>query len=192
MLLGRLDDGGEVDATKTLQLLGLLGDAVKLAQHFLQQLLPLLLAELCILGRIAGVGQQALALSVLVVLCLLCPLALLIVVRLDSYRQWLKLLLACRCTIAELLRDIRDEVVHLLQLHVGKLVDKRALVVGRPVVVVLVVLEQLLELVVVDVFILPWRIHALAQCRAELHGLANVVMGMQETRDTKSRSLQKQ
>ena len=63
--------------------------------------------------------------------------------------------------------------MHLLQLHIGKLVNKRALIVGSPGIVLLVVLQQLLKLVVVDVFILPWRIHALAQSRTELHGLAN-------------------
>ena len=80
--------------------------------------------------------------------------------------------------------------MHLLQLHIGKLVDERALVVGCPGIVILVVLQQLLELVVVDVFILPWRIHALAQCRAELHGLANEWMGLQESVSSSSRDAQ--
>lgn len=163
MLLGGLDDGGEVDATKGFQLLGLLGDAVEVAQHFLQQLLLIPLAELWLLERIVGrLGQQALALGVVGTLGL------------DSHSQWLKLLLACRGAVAKLLRNVGDEVMHLFQLHIGQLVDKRALVIGGPGVVVLVVFEQLLELVVVNVFIFPWRIYAPAQRGSELHGLAKV------------------
>ena len=169
VLLGSLDDSREVDPAEALQLLGLFCDVVQLAQNFLQYLLPLLLAGLRLLGRIARrVAQQALALAVLV---LLVSLAVLLVFRLDPYGQWFQLLLAGRGPVAQLLRDVGDEVVHLFQLHVGQLINKRALVVGSPGIVVLVVFQQLLELVVVDVFVLPWRIHALAQCRTELHGL---------------------
>jgi hypothetical protein len=46
VLLGGLDDGGEVDAAEGLELLGLLGDLVELGQDFLQQLLALLRGEL--------------------------------------------------------------------------------------------------------------------------------------------------
>jgi hypothetical protein len=52
VLLGRLDDGREVDAAEALQLLGLLCDVVQLAQDLLQDLLSLLLAGLWFLGRI--------------------------------------------------------------------------------------------------------------------------------------------
>lgn len=170
VLLGGLDDGGEVDAAEALQLLDLLGDLVELGQDLLQQLLALLLAELglllvAILGR---VGEQALTVLAAV------PLAVLVVlvVRLQADGQRLELLLAGRGAVAQLLRDLEDEAVHLLELHVGELVDKRALVLGGPAVVVLVVLEQLLQLVVVDVLGLPRRVHALAEGAAELHGCA--------------------
>ena len=132
VLLGGLDDGREVEPTKTLELLGLARDVVELGQHVLEEALLLGLA-----GR--------------------------------GYGHGLQLLLACRCAVAQPLRHVLDEVVHAFELHVGQLVDKGALVVGRPAVVVLVILEQLLELVVVDVLVLPGRIHALAQGSAKLH-----------------------
>jgi hypothetical protein len=171
VLLRGLDDSCEIDPREAFQLLGLLCYAVKLAQYFLQELLPLLLAELWFRRSIARTPKQPLALRVLVFLVILAFL----MVRLDAYGQWLQLLFACRGSVAELLREVGNEVVHLLQLHVGQLVDECALVIGGPGVVIFVVLEQLLELVVVDVFIFPWRIHAFAQSRTELHGLAKVL-----------------
>ena len=53
VLLGGLDDGGEIDAAEALELLGLLGDVVQLAQDFLEDLVPLLLTGLGFLGGIA-------------------------------------------------------------------------------------------------------------------------------------------
>jgi hypothetical protein len=50
VLLGGLDDGGEVDAAEGLELLGFLCNAVELAQHVLEQLLAVSLAELRGLG----------------------------------------------------------------------------------------------------------------------------------------------
>jgi hypothetical protein len=89
---------------------------------------------------------------------------------LHSNCQWLQLLLAGRGAVAQLLRDVGDEAVDPLELDVGQLVDKGALVFGSPGVVILVVLEQLLELVVLDVLGLPWRVDAPAQGGSELHG----------------------
>ena len=169
VLLGGLDDGGEVDAAEALELLDLLGHAVELGQDLLQQPLALLLAESrLLLGGLAildGVGEEPRAVFAVVLLAVVAVL----VVRLQAKGQWLELLLARRRAVAQLLRDVEDEAVHLLELHVGELVDKRALVLGRPAVVVLVVLEQLLQLVVVHVLRLPRRVHAIAEGAAELH-----------------------
>ena len=172
VLLGGLDDGGEVDAAEALELLDLLGHAVELGQDLLQQPLALLLAESrLLLGGLAildGVGEEPRAVFAVVLLAVVAVVAVL-VVRLQAKGQWLELLLARRRAVAQLLRDVEDEAVHLLELHVGELVDKRALVLGRPAVVVLVVLEQLLQLVVVHVLRLPRRVHAIAEGAAELH-----------------------
>ena len=170
VLLGGFDDGGEVDAAEALQLLDLLGDLVELGEHLLQQLLALLLAGLRLLLRgvvvLDGVGEEALAALAAVFLALLA----LLVVCLQADGQWLELLLAGGCAVAQLLGDVEDEVVHLLKLHISELVHKGALIFGGPAVVVLIVLEQLLQLVVVDVLGLPRRVHALAEGAAELHG----------------------
>ena len=169
VLLGGLDDGGEVDAAEALELLDLLGDPVELGQHLLQQLLALLAAELGLLparlGLLDGVGEEPIAGGGGVV-------AALVAVRLVCLRangQWLELLLAGGGAVAQLLRDVEDEAVHLLELHVGQFVHKGALVLGGPAVLVLVVLQKLLQLVVVNVLRLPRRVHAPAQGGAELH-----------------------
>jgi hypothetical protein len=169
VLLGDLDDGGEVEPAEALELLGLLGDAVELLQHLLQQLLAVFLAELRLRGRIVAVlRKQALAL----VPRLIAFLTLRMVFGLDAYGQWLQLLLAGRGAVAQLQRDFLDEVVHLLHLHVAQLCDEGLEVLVGPRVVILVVLDQLLELVVVDVLVFPRRIHASAQGGAELHRCA--------------------
>ena len=169
VLLGGLDNGGEVNAAEALQLLDLFGDLVELGQDLLQQLLALRLAGLWLLLRglaiLDNVGEEALAGLGAVLGALLA----LLVVCLWPHGQWLELLLAGGDAVAQLLGDVEDEVVHLLELHVGELVHKGALVLGGPCVVVLVVLEQLLQLVVVNVLGLPRRVHALAEGGAELH-----------------------
>jgi hypothetical protein len=166
VLLSRFDDGGEVQPTKALELLRLPGDAVELAQHFLQQLLALLLAELWLRRGVARLCVQALA-------GLGSPFALVSVLGQDTGGQWLQLLLTGRGAIAQLLRDFLDEAVDLFQLDVGELVDEGLFVViGPGGVILLVVLEQLLELFVVDVVAFPWRVHAFAQGGAELHRCA--------------------
>jgi hypothetical protein len=60
--------------------------------------------------------------------------------------------------------------MHLFKLDVGKLVRECLLIIASPRVVVFVVFEQLLELVIVDVLVFPWRVDALAKSGAELHG----------------------
>jgi hypothetical protein len=95
VLLGRLDDSGEVQSAEALELLRLLGDAVKLLQDLLQQLLSFLLAEVGLFRGIARPRKQALALVALLVVFL--------VFRLNADSQWLKLLLACRGAVTELL-----------------------------------------------------------------------------------------
>jgi hypothetical protein len=65
VLLGRLDKGSEVQPTKALKFLGFLGDAIELLQDFLEQLLPVRLAELWLLGGIASLRKQSLALVAL-------------------------------------------------------------------------------------------------------------------------------
>jgi hypothetical protein len=67
VLLGRLDEGSEVQPTKALELLSFLGDAIKLLQDFLEQLLPVRLAELWLLGGIASLREQSFALAVLAI-----------------------------------------------------------------------------------------------------------------------------
>jgi hypothetical protein len=161
VLLGRLDEGGEVQPAKALELLGLPGDAVELLQDFLEQLLALGLAQLWLFGSIDSGREQPRSLGVLVIV---------LAVVLDADGQGLELLLAGGGAVAQLLRDLANEVVHLFELHVGKLVSKGLLVVAGPRVVVLIVLQQLLELVVVDVLVFPRRVDALAQGSAELHG----------------------
>ena len=169
VLLGGLDDGGEVDAAEALELLDLLGDPVELGQHLLQQLLALVAAELGLLparlGLLDGVGEEPIAgrggvVAALVAVRLVC---------LRANGQWLELLLAGGGAVAQLLRNVEDEAVHLLELHVGQFVHEGALVLGGPAIFVLVVLQQLLQLVVVNVLRLPWRVHAPAQGGAELH-----------------------
>jgi hypothetical protein len=82
VLLGRLDEGGEVQPTKALELLGLPGDAVELPQDLLEQLLAVGLAKLWLFGRVAGLREQPLALHGLV-------LAILLVAVLEADGQWL-------------------------------------------------------------------------------------------------------
>jgi len=60
--------------------------------------------------------------------------------------------------------------VHFLHLDVGELRNEVLEVFVGPRVVIFVVSEQLLELVVFDVLVLPRRVHASAQGCAELHG----------------------
>ena len=83
MLLGRLDDGGEVEPTKALELFRLLGDVIELLQHFLQELLAVCLAELRLFSRIGSVLGT-----------------FVLVFRWKDYGQWLEFLLACRGAIA--------------------------------------------------------------------------------------------
>jgi hypothetical protein len=169
VFLGRLDDGGEVQPAEAFQLLGLLGNAVELPENLLQELLASRFAELGLLRGVSSLRRQALAFAVLAV----ALFAIIVVARLDANGQWFQLLLACRGAVAQLLRDVYDEVVHLLELHVGQLVHKGLLVITGPGVVVFVVLEQLLELVVVDVLVFPRLVDAFAQSGAELHGCAS-------------------
>jgi hypothetical protein len=193
VLLGRLDDSGEVQPTKALELLGLFGDAIQLAQDVLEELLAIGLAELRFLIRIASRREQAVALVALVA-ALVAALVVFLVVGLDANGQWLELLLACRGAVAQLLRGLQDEAVDPLQLHVGQLVHKGLLIVVGPCVCLLVVLEQLLQLFVVDVLVFPRRVHALAQGGAELHCRAFVkdsgwaMQGRKHTRLQSSRN----
>jgi len=85
VLLGCLDDGSEVQPTKALELLGLLGDAVELFEDLLQKLVTLCLAELWLRRCLAGVREETLALFVFSI----AVLAILLVVRLDANGQWL-------------------------------------------------------------------------------------------------------
>jgi hypothetical protein len=82
MLFGCLDDGGEVEPTKALELLGLLGDVIELLQHLLQKLLTVCLAELWIFGR-RGILS-----------------GILLVAGWKDYGQWLEFLLARRGAVA--------------------------------------------------------------------------------------------
>jgi hypothetical protein len=76
VLLGRLDEGSEVQPTKALEFLGFLGDAVQLSQDFLEQLLPVRLAELWLLRGIARLREQHLALAFVTVVAILFVLVL--------------------------------------------------------------------------------------------------------------------
>ena len=169
MLLGGLNDGGEIDAAEALQLLDFFGHLVKLTQDLFQQLLALLLAKLWLLLRYFGILDCFREQTVACVAAVFLILLTLFFFCLWTGSQWLELLLTGGCAVAQLLRDLDDEVVHLLELHVGELVDEGTLVLSGPAVVILIVLEELFQLVIVDILGPPWRINAFAEGTAEFH-----------------------
>lgn len=169
VFLARLQKARVVDAAVALQLVGFLCDLVQLAFDVLERLLARLI--------IATAAATA-AWFLLLLLRLLHHLAIF----LDAHAQWLQHLLALGCLVLQALHRLGLEGIHLLQLHVDQLFDKARLVILSPLNVVLlcgangrrarpgrVFLEQLLELVVVDVLVLPWRVGCAFQRLAVAH-----------------------
>lgn len=161
MLLGSLEEASVVDATISLQLADLLCDCIQLLQHFLGHPLALLVRHFSLFAlcaTLAIVGVFALP---------------------SGESQRLEFLLAFRGAVAQVLVLLVLEVVDLFELVVDELVNKLALVLFGPVVVCVLAIgalvgvafaQQLLKLIVINVFGFPWRVDSAAESAAKTHG----------------------
>jgi hypothetical protein len=154
VLLAGLEEARVVDAAVAFELVGLLGDGVQLREHILEDLLLLF-------GRDIG--------------------CLVVAVFFGGGAQWLEFFLALFGPITQFLDLLGLEIVHLLELHIDELLDKGTLIILGPLVVVVLDLvvgrpvygfglaEELLELIIVDVLVLPRRVDRVAEDATKTH-----------------------